>query len=70
LESVEKIPYTSLSVLDSASSACHTLNENETTITTEGRYISRLMRARILDGLSKHLGRAVTRDEIDEFGQA
>ncbi len=36
----------------------------------EGQPISRLMRARILDGLSKHLGRAVTRDEIDEFGQA
>jgi hypothetical protein len=36
----------------------------------EGQPISRLMRARILDGLSKRLGRAVTRDEIDEFGQA
>jgi hypothetical protein len=36
----------------------------------EGQPISRLMRARILDGLSKQLGRAVTRDEIDEFGQA
>ncbi len=33
----------------------------------EGESISRLMIARILDGLSKHLGRAVTRDEIDEF---
>jgi hypothetical protein len=36
----------------------------------EGQSITRLMRARILDGLSKHLGRAVTRDEIDEFNQA
>jgi hypothetical protein len=33
----------------------------------EGESISRLMIARILDGLSKHLGRTVTRDEIDEF---
>lgn len=33
----------------------------------EGQSITRLMRARILDGLSKHLGRTVTRDEIDEF---
>ena len=33
----------------------------------EGESISRLMIARILEGLSKHLGRAVTRDEIDEF---
>ncbi|HZS78723.1 MAG TPA: hypothetical protein VFA41_19090 [Ktedonobacteraceae bacterium] len=35
----------------------------------EGKSITRLMRARILDGLSKHLGRTVTRDEIDEFKQ-
>ena len=33
----------------------------------EGKSINRLMRARILDGLSKHLGREVTREEIDEF---
>jgi transcriptional regulator with XRE-family HTH domain len=33
----------------------------------EGESISRLMIARILDGLSKQLGRTVTRDEIDEF---
>ncbi len=33
----------------------------------EGKSINRLMRARILDGLSKHLGREVTRQEIDEF---
>lgn len=33
----------------------------------KGERISRLMRARILDGLSKHLGRQVTKDEIDEF---
>lgn len=32
-----------------------------------GERISRLMRARILDGLSKHLGRQVTKGEIDEF---
>ncbi len=36
----------------------------------EGQSITRLMRARILDGLSKHLGRTVTRDDIDEFNQA
>ncbi len=36
----------------------------------EGQSITRLMRARILDGLSKHIGRTVTRDEIDEFSQA
>jgi hypothetical protein len=33
----------------------------------EGKSINRLMRARILDGLSKHLGREVTREQIDEF---
>jgi hypothetical protein len=36
----------------------------------EGQSITRLMRARILDGLSRHLSRTVTRDEIDEFNQA
>jgi hypothetical protein len=36
----------------------------------EGQSITRLMRARILDGLSKHLGRTVTRDDINEFSQA
>lgn len=35
----------------------------------EGKSITRLMRARLLDGLSRHLGRPVTRDEIDEFKQ-
>jgi hypothetical protein len=35
----------------------------------EGKPITRLMRARILDGLSRHLGRTVTRDDIDEFKQ-
>lgn len=35
----------------------------------EGKQITRLMRARILDGLSRHIGRTVTRDEIDEFKQ-
>ncbi|MDQ6662658.1 MAG: hypothetical protein M3Z24_17050 [Chloroflexota bacterium] len=33
----------------------------------EGQSISKLMIARILDGLSKHLGREVKRSEIDEF---
>jgi hypothetical protein len=33
----------------------------------KGERISRLMRARLLDGLSKHLGRQVTKEEIDEF---
>ncbi len=33
----------------------------------EGQGVSRLTQARILKGLSKHLGRTVTRDEIDEF---
>ena len=33
----------------------------------EGQPISRLMRARLLEGFSKHLGREVKRDEIDEF---
>lgn len=32
-----------------------------------GERISRLMRARILDGLSKQVGRQVTKEEIDEF---
>jgi hypothetical protein len=33
----------------------------------EGKQISRLMKARLLDGLSKHLGRIVVKSEIDEF---
>jgi transcriptional regulator with XRE-family HTH domain len=33
----------------------------------EGLAISRLTQARILQGLSRHLGRTVSRDEIDEF---
>jgi hypothetical protein len=32
-----------------------------------GERISRLMRARILDGLSKQVGRQVTKEEIDDF---
>jgi hypothetical protein len=36
----------------------------------EGQPIRRLMKARILEGFSKHLGRQVTRDEIDEFQQS
>jgi transcriptional regulator with XRE-family HTH domain len=33
----------------------------------EGEPIGKLKRAQILEGLSKHLGREVIRDEIDEF---
>jgi hypothetical protein len=36
----------------------------------KGERISRLMRARILDGLSKHLGRQVAKEEIEEFKDA
>ncbi|HEU5230695.1 MAG TPA: hypothetical protein VFU49_22930 [Ktedonobacteraceae bacterium] len=33
----------------------------------EGKGVNRLTQSRILKGLSKHLGRTVTREEIDEF---
>lgn len=33
----------------------------------EGKGVNRLTQSRILKGLSKHMGRAVTREEIDEF---
>lgn len=33
----------------------------------DGKKVDRLTQARILTGLSKHLGREVTRSEIDEF---
>lgn len=33
----------------------------------EGGNIGKLKRAQLLEGLSKHLGREVTREEIDEF---
>lgn len=33
----------------------------------EGQGIGRLKRAQLLEALSKHLGREVIRDEIDEF---
>lgn len=33
----------------------------------EGEPIGKLKRAQLLEGLSKHLGREVTRNEIDEF---
>lgn len=33
----------------------------------EGEPIGKLKRAQLLEGLSKHLGREVTKDEIDEF---
>ncbi|EFH90042.1 hypothetical protein [Ktedonobacter racemifer] len=35
----------------------------------EGKSVSRLTQARILKGLSTHLGRNVTREEIDEFNE-
>lgn len=33
----------------------------------EGKGVNRLTQARILKGLGKHLGRTVSREEIDEF---
>ena len=33
----------------------------------EGERIGKLKRAQLLEGLSKHLGREVIKDEIDEF---
>ena len=33
----------------------------------DGKPIRRLMMAKILAGLGRHLGRTVSRDEIDEF---
>jgi transcriptional regulator with XRE-family HTH domain len=33
----------------------------------EGKSVNRLTQSRILKGLSKHLGRDVKREEIDEF---
>jgi len=33
----------------------------------EGQEIGKRKRAQLLEGLSKHLGRVVTRDEINEF---
>lgn len=33
----------------------------------EGKKVNRLTQSRILKGLSRHLGRTVTREEIDEF---
>jgi hypothetical protein len=35
----------------------------------EGQKIDRLTQSRILAGLSQHLGRTVTRDDIDEFAE-
>jgi len=34
----------------------------------EGKKIDRLSQSRILDGLSRQIGRTVTREDIDEFG--
>lgn len=36
----------------------------------EGNLIGKRKRAQLLEGLSKHLGREVTREEIDEFKEA
>jgi hypothetical protein len=36
----------------------------------EGLGIGKRKRAQLLEGLSKHLGRTVTRDEIDEFKES
>jgi hypothetical protein len=33
----------------------------------EGKGVNRLTQARILKGLSQHLGRTVSKEEIDEF---
>ena len=34
----------------------------------EGKKIDRLSQSRILDGLSRQVGRTLTREDIDEFG--
>lgn len=36
----------------------------------EGLAIGKRKRAQLLDGFSKHLGRVVTQDEIDEFRES
>ena len=36
----------------------------------EGKKVDRLSQSRILDGLSRQIGRAVTREDIDEFSDA
>jgi hypothetical protein len=36
----------------------------------EGKKVDRLSQSRILDGLSRQIGRTVTRVEIDEFSEA
>jgi hypothetical protein len=35
----------------------------------EGQKVDRLTQSRILAGLSQHLGRTITRDDIDEFAE-
>jgi hypothetical protein len=36
----------------------------------EGKKVDRLSQSRILDGLSRQIGRTVTREDIDEFSEA
>jgi hypothetical protein len=36
----------------------------------EGKKVDRLSQSRILDGLSRQIGRTVTREDIDEFNEA
>jgi hypothetical protein len=36
----------------------------------EGKKVDRLSQSRILDGLSRQIGRTVTREDIDEFSDA
>lgn len=57
---VAKLTRQQLSVLSSVSVS--TIQRAE-----EGERIGKLKRAQLLEGLSKHLGREVTKDEIDEF---
>ena len=57
---VAKLTRQQLSVISSVSIS--TIQRAE-----EGQEIGKRKRAQLLEGLSKHLGRVVTRDEIDEF---
>lgn len=36
----------------------------------EGKKVDRLSQSRILDGLSRQIGKTVTREDIDEFSEA
>lgn len=57
---VAKLTRQQLSVISSVSVS--TIQRAE-----DGQGIGKRKRAQLLEGLSKHLGRAVDRDEIDEF---